>query len=736
MVSIIIVNYKVEKELVACVSSIFKSKPKVEFEIIIVDNDKESKLKAVLKEKFPQVKYVKSPRNVGFGAGNNLGSKLAKGDYFFFLNPDTTLTKNSIDILYNFVRNNPKAGMAAPLLFDISGNAYSPQGSNAFNLINAIATFSFINKVIPNNSVSNKFFHRSWNKKDVEEFDVVPGTAFMISKNVFKKVGAFDENLFLYFEEYDLAKRIKALRYKNYIVPKAKVMHIWQASTRKKDNIEEIFSKSRYYFFKKNYGKYFALIIQVVSNFGKYGLGLILVLGLSSFLNLFRIKELMTFIGDQGWFYLSARDMLLSGQIPLVGIASSHPWLHQGPFWTYILAILFRLFNFNPLAPAYFTASIGVITVFLMYKIGSIMFSRKVGLIASFFYATSPLIIYSNRMPYHTSLIPLFTLLFTYSAYRWIKGNIYFFPFALFFLTILYNFEIETVLLWFVMAILLFFGIWKKKEWVRKIANIKVAILSLLSLFIPMIPMLLYDRTHGFPQTVKFGIWIGYHIARFFGFPSIHGDQQFPSPAPFIPFTLIQIQQLVFLPNVFLALVLLLGGFLVITYLIYIQFTKKKNNIAYNIVYLIMMISVIGYVGTGTASAAYFPLFFPFVIFMLALSFNHLLSKRQTSKLALITILLVGFLNSFFLLKQNYLTGKGYGSTFSGKVSIAKTIIQKAHGKKYNIVGKGPGSQFASYTMGYEYLTWWLGNGPSQRTQKLRFIIGENREGIKLEQIL
>lgn len=734
-VSVVIVNYKVEKELIACLESITRSKPKVNYELIVVDNDPESGLSLTLRGKFPQVKYVKSPRNLGFGAGNNLGTKSASGDYLFFLNPDTIIQKDSIDVLFNFAKKNPKVGMVAPLLFDVSGEAYPIQGSSRYSLKSALVTFSFINKLFPNNLISKKFFHKDWMRKEAEEFDVVPGTAFMIKKDLFEKIGLFDENFFLYFEEYDLAERIRKLGFKNYIIPKAKIFHIWGASTRKKEDAGKIFSKSRFLFFKKHYSIFFALVINLISNFGKYEFALSLVLGVSAFLGLFRIRELMTFIGDQGWFYLSARDILMSGKIPLVGIASSHPWLHQGPFWTYILAVLFWIFHFNPLAPGYFTVIIGVLTVFLMYKIGSAMFSPRIGLISALLYATSPLIILNNRMPYHTSLIPLFVLLFICSVFRWIKGQKYFFPLMLFFLAVLYNFEIATVLLWFALGAILAYGIWKKKEWIKKITNLKIMACSLVGLMIPMFPMLIYDTAHGFPQTLKFGLWIGYHIARVFGFPSIHGDQQFPSPAPFFQFTLTQLQQLVFLPNHFLALVLLLGNIFIVTYSIYAQFKKKKYNVAHLVVYLILMVSLAGYVLTGTASAAYFPLFFPLIMFILAIGFDFLLNQKKIYALGLIIISLITFFNGYSLLKQGYLTEKSDSSTFLEKALTAKTIIQKAHGRSYNIIGSGPGSQFASFTMSYEYLTWWLGNEPSQEPQKLRFIINENFKKTTLEEV-
>src|SRR5437667_10490857 len=99
--------------------------------------------------------------------------------------------------------------------------------------------------------------------------------------------------------------------------------------------------------------------------------------GLGLFLRIYKLNELMPFIGDQGWFYISARDMLINHTIPLVGIASSHPWLHQGALWTYILASIFWIFNFNPIIPAYFTSILDVLTIIIIYKVVSNMFSAK-----------------------------------------------------------------------------------------------------------------------------------------------------------------------------------------------------------------------------------------------------------------------------------------------------------------------------------------------------------------------
>src|SRR3990167_8971076 len=85
---------------------------------------------------------------------------------------------------------------------------------------------------------------------------------------------------------------------------------------------------------------------------------LVAILILAFFLRIYKLSDTMHFISDQGLFYLPALDMVLNGKIPLVGPESSHPWIHHGPIFIYLLAIILPIFNFNPIAPAYFLAVI------------------------------------------------------------------------------------------------------------------------------------------------------------------------------------------------------------------------------------------------------------------------------------------------------------------------------------------------------------------------------------------
>src|SRR3989338_10316785 len=101
--------------------------------------------------------------------------------------------------------------------------------------------------------------------------------------------------------------------------------------------------------------------------------------------------------------------------------------------------------------------------------------------------------------------------------------------------------------------------------------------------------------------------------------------------------------------------------------------------------------------------------------------------KKKTLGFAL--LILVSLANSYLLIKTNFLTGP----TFTQRIDAAKEIIEKSENRPYNIEGQGEGSQYESFIMPHEYLTWWLGQGPSRKNEKLKFYVSEHPDRIDIE---
>ena len=108
--SVIIVSYKSDYVIENCINSIHS-----EIEIIVVDNSNNDQLKEKIETKYKNVKYILSKKNLGMGAGNNLGIKNVNKDFVLILNPDVTLEKSSIDEMITASQEIENFGIIAPL---------------------------------------------------------------------------------------------------------------------------------------------------------------------------------------------------------------------------------------------------------------------------------------------------------------------------------------------------------------------------------------------------------------------------------------------------------------------------------------------------------------------------------------------------------------------------------------------------------------------------------------------
>ena len=163
--TIVIVSFNSGDILHRCIKSIDKKYP-----IIIVENSLNNKLKLELEKIYSNVTCILPKENLGYGAGNNLGIKHAKSKYVLILNPDTILYEDTI--------------------------------SNLLIQAEIIKDFSIIGpRIVENENEKPEIL-----KKDNESVQYIKGFAILFNKEKFDKIGFFDENFFLYFEEIDLCK--------------------------------------------------------------------------------------------------------------------------------------------------------------------------------------------------------------------------------------------------------------------------------------------------------------------------------------------------------------------------------------------------------------------------------------------------------------------------------------------------------------------------------------------------
>ncbi len=192
-ISIIIVNYKADKLLVKCLDSIKKFPPKVPYEVIVIDNNK---------------------NNVGFARGVNKGIRKSKGRYIFLLNPDTEVKEESIEKLYEFVEEHPDAGVVGPKLLNPDGSLQH----SVFNFPTILSAFVAF-------WMGNRAKYEKYAPPTTTKVDAVMGAAFLITPMALKKVGLLDERYFMYYEDLDYCRRVWEAGLKVYYLPLAEIIH-------------------------------------------------------------------------------------------------------------------------------------------------------------------------------------------------------------------------------------------------------------------------------------------------------------------------------------------------------------------------------------------------------------------------------------------------------------------------------------------------------------------------------
>jgi len=244
-ISIIIVNYNSGKYLFETISSIYNSPPSPKFEIIVVDNNSsDSSLDKVIEE-FPGIRLIELEKNVGFACANNIGAETAVGEYFLILNNDTEVESGSINTLLNEIKNNPSYGIVSPLLLYEDSSPQLNYGNDP-GIISEFITKYF-----------SKIFFRIRIKFGIETFeknvDWISGACFMISSELYRKLEGFDENFFLYYEDSDLGKRIRALGLKNHVTSKSRIVHfLGKSSSPVFNEILPLVKRGHLHYYKKH----------------------------------------------------------------------------------------------------------------------------------------------------------------------------------------------------------------------------------------------------------------------------------------------------------------------------------------------------------------------------------------------------------------------------------------------------------------------------------------------------
>lgn len=259
--SVIIVNYNVKEFLQNLLNSIEKASVNISKEIIVVDNASDDGSVEFLKDKFSSVKLIENKTNVGFGKANNKALKLAKGKFILLINPDAIVSEDTFDKMISFFGNTPSAGLAGCKILNPDGTLQLACRRSFPGPWTSFCKVTGLSSLFPKSKLFARYNLTYLDIEQTNEVDAISGSFMMMRKEVYDKVGGFDEKFFMYGEDLDLCYRIQKTGYKVFYVHTTQIIHYKGEST-KRSSLDEtkVFYNAMHLFVKKHFSSSFIIV--------------------------------------------------------------------------------------------------------------------------------------------------------------------------------------------------------------------------------------------------------------------------------------------------------------------------------------------------------------------------------------------------------------------------------------------------------------------------------------------
>jgi GT2 family glycosyltransferase len=268
--SVITVTWNSEERIIKQIQSVCAGCKEISFEQIVVDNASVDRTVEVIHDHYPEITLIKNLKNEGFSFSNNLGAKLAQGEFVLFLNPDMKIEEEGLDKVINWMKKNKEIGIGSCKLVDECGKYLENAKPRRFpKTWEMIVVQLKINHLIP--SLLNRYLYKDFDPGREQDVDSVRGSFMIMRREIIDKIGwAFDPRYFLWFEDVDACREAKNLSYKIIYTPITTCIDYYGQSFNKKDMLwkQKEFTRSMIKYFKKWEPWYKWILIMMIRPLG------------------------------------------------------------------------------------------------------------------------------------------------------------------------------------------------------------------------------------------------------------------------------------------------------------------------------------------------------------------------------------------------------------------------------------------------------------------------------------
>lgn len=223
--SVVLVSYNTRDLLEQALRSALEATAGLQTEVFVVDNASRDGSAEMVAEKFPQVKLIRSPRNLGFAGGNNLALRQVQGRHVLLLNTDTVVRRDTLSCLVAFLDAHPEAGAVGCKILNPDGTLQLACRRGFPTPMAAFCKVSGLSRLFPRSRRLAAYNLTYLDPEQTSEVDALSGSCMMVRKAAMDQVGLLDEDYFMYGEDLDWCYRLRQAGWRIYYEPRTAIVH-------------------------------------------------------------------------------------------------------------------------------------------------------------------------------------------------------------------------------------------------------------------------------------------------------------------------------------------------------------------------------------------------------------------------------------------------------------------------------------------------------------------------------
>ena len=264
---IVIVSYRSRDLLRRCLESLRAHPPRAEMNVVVVDNASADGTAEMVAAEYPEVELIASDRNLGFAAATNLGARAGSAPYLLALNPDTAVTEDALDAVLAVLRDHPDVAVVGPRLVREDGTLDHAAKRSFPTPLSALGHFSGLGR---GSGSSGRL--AAYRAPGIESgpVDAVNGAFMLMRRDVFERLGGFDQDYWMYMEDLDLSYRVAQEGWLSWYEPAATVLHAKGGTTGgvRSPRLNWHFHRGMFRFYREHYAPHRASALNALVYLG------------------------------------------------------------------------------------------------------------------------------------------------------------------------------------------------------------------------------------------------------------------------------------------------------------------------------------------------------------------------------------------------------------------------------------------------------------------------------------